>query len=153
MPTVCHRPVAAATRPEATRASVPTSSAVRTGTMPAAIGSGALHRVQPIGLDVEGVVPQVEPARRQAEGDEREERLPELRPVVEHARRAGSGEHEQVLAPLQRPGRADQADRPTTRRRRPERPLGHGVSSSTITSPTPRGRRRRAVGASPAESP
>ena len=133
MATVCHRPVAAATTHDGDEGERADELGGADRHDAGGDGSGALHRVQPVGLDVEGVVPQVEPARRQAEGDEREERLPELRPVVEHARRAGSGEHEQVLAPLQWPGGADAGRRPTTpgpperplRRRRPRRRSRH----------------------------
>ena len=111
MPTVCHRPVAAAVNPEPTSNSVPTTWAVRDRNAPGGDRAVALDGVQAVGLDVEHVVPQVQPARRQAERHEREHRLAELWPVVEHAGGAGRGEHEQVLAPLQRTGRLQQARR------------------------------------------
>ena len=66
--------------------------------------SEALRGVEPIGLDVEQVVPEVDAARGEAERDERDEREPEFTTLVEHAGRARRGEDQHVLQPLLRPG-------------------------------------------------
>ena len=95
---------------------------------------GALRRVGAVGLDVERVVPQVDAAGGEAEGDERQQPSAERRPVVEHAGRAGSGEHEHVLHPLLAAAPCAAAPRGRRRSRRPASgtavsgPLGpHGV--------------------------
>ena len=86
---------------------MPTTWRSQPDELPAAIGRSRFVGCEPVGLDVEGVVPQVDAAGGEAEGDEGEQRLPELGPVVEDAGRAGGGEHEQVLRPLQRSRRAN----------------------------------------------
>ena len=134
--TVCHRPVAAAT----TRA-----SDGRTCRRPwpcdrhdaGGDGSEALGRVDAVGLDVEGVVPQVDAAGGEAERDEGEQR-PARSAGRRAPRRRRARRNQDVLHPL--PGRAVRTSpwTPATSRRRP----GDGVAGP---APRRRGRRRPAA--------
>jgi hypothetical protein len=71
-------------------------------------GPGVLRGMEAVPFDVDGVVEEVGTAGRQAEAGERDERLDQRLAVVEHAGRARGDEHEHVLGPLLRPGRAQQ---------------------------------------------
>ena len=59
-----------------------------------------LARVQPVLLDVAGVVEQVGAAGGEAEGDERDRRVPDRAGRREHPGRPGGGDHQDVLDPL-----------------------------------------------------
>ena len=110
--TVCHRPVAAATAQAATRSNVPSDLGGADPELSGGDRAQPLRRVPAVGVDVEDVVPQVDAAGGEAEGDEGEQRGAQLGPVVEHTGGTRRGEHEEVLRPLQRSRRAH--DRPPT---------------------------------------
>src|SRR6478735_6833086 len=63
-----------------------------------------LGGVDPVGLDVEQVVPEVDAAGGEAEGHECDDREDEFVALVEDAGGARRGEHEHVLQPLLGPG-------------------------------------------------
>ena len=113
-----------------------------TGTLPAATAE-ALRRVQPVGLDVEGVVPEVDAAGGQAEGDEREQRLRRARGQSSSTPAApGAANTSRFFAHCS--GRAVRSRPPANDAPAAGTTASAPATSSTITSPTPRGRRRRA---------
>ena len=63
----------------------------------------ALGGVEPVGVDVEQVVPEVDAAGGEAERHERDDREDQFVALIEDAGGAGRGEHEDVLQPLLRP--------------------------------------------------
>jgi hypothetical protein len=78
----------------------------------------ALVGVAAVVLDVAEVVEQVAGAGDRAEGDEGEERVGDLRRLVELLREHEAGEDEDVLDPLPRPHRHQQRERERRPRRR-----------------------------------
>ena len=68
----------------------------------------ALLGVEAVGLDVERVVQEVGAARREAERDERDERVEDGVALAEDAGRGGGGDDEDVLDPLLRAGLVEQ---------------------------------------------
>ena len=81
--------------------------AVRTSRSPAAIGRSRLVGMETVDLGVVGVVEEVGAAGREAEADERHQRLQQRVALVEHPGRGGRREDQDVLGPLLRPGGAD----------------------------------------------
>ena len=105
----------------------------------------ALGRMEPVGFDVEQVVPVVRAGGHEAEGHERDERRPQRAGVVEHACCAGRGEDEHVLHPLAGAGLTDEG-------------ADHGCAPSGVDgTATPLTKNERVAPASssrsPAESP
>ena len=136
--TVCHRPVSAATPSAGDDQDRADDLGRADGHDAGGDRAEALRRVDAVGLDVEGVVPEVDAAGGEAEGDERQHRAAERRPVVEHAGGAGGGEHEHVLDPLLRAG-------PCAAGPWASAVVTAAAPASARPSPTRRGRRRRAA--------
>ena len=106
--TVCQRPVSAA-EPETDERQDDAGDA---GDVDRQLAGGdraePLGRVEPVGFDVEQVVPEVDAAGGEAERGERDQRQDQFVALVEDAGRARGGEHEDVLQPLLRPSLLEQ---------------------------------------------